>query len=104
MMKKNFDFTVKKSKKQLDFILSRNYKIFIKIKNGIYEQIYIDYITNNGNIIIYDNKFNKHCLSHYLTKKRDIKRTSSVLRYIYYETDNDNKIRLYDYLSKTEYI
>ena len=96
-MKKS-DFTVKKSKKQLDFILSRNYKIFIKIKNGMYEQIYIDYI------VIYDNKFNKHSLSHYITKKRDIKRTSSCLRYIYYETENDNKIRLYDYLSKTEYI
>ena len=94
------DFPVRKNKKHIEFLIKYwNPKIFIKINNIKYEQIYIDYITNNGNVIIYDNKFNKRRLSDYVSDKRNLKRASAILRFVYYSFSDSTKLRLYNYLS-----
>ena len=97
--KKATDFTVRKSKNYINSLLIRNPKIFIKIDKQNYEQIYIDNISDNGNIIIYDNEFNRRKLSDYIMIKRNLKRTSASLRYVYYSFDDENKHRIYDYLT-----
>lgn len=97
--KKCLDFTVRKNKNNIDALLFKNPKIFIKFKNNEYEQIYIDYISKNGNIIIYNKDFEKNHLSDYVTQKRNIKRASTCLRFIYYSLDDKIKYKLYDYLT-----
>ena len=98
--KRNIDYTVQKNKYKIEHLLNQNPKIYIKVNKYEYEQIYIDYINHKGNIIMYDNKFNKRYISEYVTKKRKIKRASAILRYIYYSIRDSNKYKLYDYLSK----
>ena len=93
------DFTVRKNKSNINSLLIRNPKIFIKIDKNNYEQIYIDNINDNGNIIIYDNKFNRRYLSDYITLKRNLKRASACLRFVYYSFDNKIKYKMYDYLA-----
>jgi hypothetical protein len=102
--KKNIDYTVQKNKYKIEHLLNQNPKIYIKVNKYEYEQIYIDYINRKGNIIMYDNKFNKRYISEYVTKKRKIKRASAILRYIYYSIRDSNKYKLYDYLSKNALI
>jgi len=102
--KRNIDYTVQKNKYKIEHLLNQNPKIYIKVNKYEYEQIYIDYINHKGNIIMYDNKFNKRYISEYITKKRKIKRASAILRYIYYSIRDSNKYKLYDYLSKNALI
>jgi|TARA_B110000977_G_C11024303_1_gene472572 hypothetical protein len=102
--KRNIDYTVQKNKYKIEHLLNQNPKIYIKVNKYEYEQIYIDYINHKGNIIMYDNKFNKRYISEYVTKKRKIKRASAILRYIYYSIRDSNKYKLYDYLSKNALI
>ena len=97
--KRGIDFSVRKNKSNINSLLIRNPKIFIKLSKHNYEQIYIDNINDNGNIIIYDNKFNRRHLSDYVTLKRNIKRASTCLRYIYYSFDDKIKYKIYDYLT-----
>jgi len=102
--KRNIDYTVQKNKYKIEHLLNQNPKIYIKVNKYEYEQIYIDYINHKGNIIMYDNKFNRRYISEYVTKKRKIKRASAILRYIYYSIRDSNKYKLYDYLSKNALI
>ena len=102
--KRNIDYTVQKNKYKIEHLLNQNPKIYIKVNKYEYEQIYIDYINHKGNIIMYDNKFNKRYISEYVTKKRKIKRASAILRYIYDSIRDSNKYKLYDYLSKNALI
>lgn len=102
--KRSIDYTVQKNKYKIEHLLNKNPKIYIKVNKYEYEQIYIDYINNKGNIIMYDNKFNKRYISEYITKKRKIKKASATLRYIYYSIQDSKKYKLYDYLSKNALI
>ena len=97
--KRRSDYTVQKNKRNIEHLLNLNPKIFVKINKNEYEQIYIDYINKKGNIIMYDNKFNKRYISEYITNKRNIKRASATLRFIYYSLNDKDKYKLYDYLS-----
>ena len=98
------DFGVRTNIFHIKVFISFNPKIYVKINNELYEQIYIDDINDNGSIIIYDNKFNRRFLSEYVSEKRNLKRTSSCLRFVYYSLNNDNLYRLYDYLSNIIYV
>lgn len=98
------DFSVKTNIFHIKGFLNLNPKIFVKINNELYEQIYIDDINDNGGIIIYDNKFNRRFLSEYVSDKRNLKKASSCLRFVYYSFDDDNLHRLYDYLSNIHYV
>lgn len=102
-MKKE-DFGVRTNIFHIKAFLTLNTKIYVKINNELYEQIYIDDINDNGSIIIYDNKFNRRFLSEYVSEKRNLKRASSCLRFIYYSFDDDNLNRLYNYLSNIHYV
>ena len=110
--KRSIDYTVQKNKHKIDHLLNQNPKIYIKVNKYEYEQIYIDYINSKGNIIMYDNKFNKRYISEYIAKKRNIKKASAILRYIYYSIQDGiqdsiqdgKKYKLYDYLSKNALI
>jgi len=101
--RKKEDFTVRKNKLFIELLLNLNPKIFIKIDKNNLEQIYIDYITDNGEIIIYDNKFNKKYLANYISNKRNLKRASATLRFVYYSLYTDEKKRLYNYLDSINY-
>tara|TARA_B100000900_G_C20576566_1_gene715603 strand:+ start:1104 stop:1415 length:312 start_codon:yes stop_codon:yes gene_type:complete len=97
---KSDDFTVKKNECFINNLLELNPKIFVKIKKDKYEQIYIDEITKNGSIIMYDNKFNRRLLSKFIKDKRELKKASTILRFIYFTLNDSKKERLYDYLSQ----
>ena len=98
------DFSVKTNIFHIKGFLNLNTKIFVKINNELYEQIYIDDVNDNGGIIIYDNKFNRRILSEYVSEKRNLKRASSCLRFVYYSFGDDNLHRFYDYLSNIHYV
>ena len=99
------DFGVRTNIFHIKAFLTLNARIYVKINKESYEQIYIDDINDNGSIIIYDNKFNRRFLSDYISEKRNLKRASSTLRFIYYSFDNEEKLyRLYDYLSNIQYV
>ena len=103
-MRRLEDFSVRRNKKYIESLLLNNPRIFVKIDKNKYEQIYIDEITNNGTIIIYDNKFNRKHLTTYISNKRNLKKASATLRFLYYSLPGTEeiKIRIYDYLSNNK--